>query len=109
MKEQNPAHCNTAAWEGALDGFANTVLVAANLAVQLMPHGDNFLDTRAVVRAFAGDLTGAAEDFQRVIDLAKAFDSERERAWVAKRERWLAALKSGKVPFTAAELRKTAD
>ena len=53
------------------------------------------------LEALTGDMLGAIEDFQAVVD-SDLFDNKTEHK--AKRQCWLAALKQGNNPFTPEEM-----
>jgi WD40 repeat protein len=61
-------------WRGSVDGFAAHVLPAGQRAVELAPASCISLDTRGLARALAGNLRGAAEDFEQVDEKNEVFN-----------------------------------
>jgi tetratricopeptide (TPR) repeat protein len=86
-------------WFGSLQGHASDVLFACNKAVELNPEEREIQDSRGLARALTGDFEGAIEDFE-----ARVQWQDDEIAVV--RKKWIKALKAGKNPFTAKELKK---
>ena len=58
-----------------------------------------YRDSRGVARALSGNVQGALEDFDFVIREGNNEDVK------AQRQRWVTALRAGRNPFTAAELK----
>ena len=94
---------NHLCWEGCLHHRAADVLFAGENAVQLEPDNGACLDTRGLARGLTGDIAGAIEDFQRVLDISTFDESEAE---TQQRQDWLDALRRGENPFTPEELEK---
>ncbi|MBD2462977.1 pentapeptide repeat-containing protein [Oscillatoria sp. FACHB-1407] len=92
---------------GSLHGQAATVLFAGDKAVGL----DNwwsYRESRGLARALTGNIAGAAEDFQAVVESDRNYSSDKRKQ---QQQTWLEALQAGQNPFTAevlAELRKEA-
>lgn len=91
---------NDIAWWGTLDGFADVVLPACDVAIREAPLGAKpmALDTRGLGRACTGKLHEAADDFEEYIRWAKAFHPELEKLR-KKRETWEAELRKGHTPI----------
>ena len=88
---------NHLCWEGCLQNRAADVLFAGENAVRLEPDNGEYLDTRGLVRGLTGDIAGAIEDFQQVLDSGTLNESEAE---TQQRRDWLDALQRGENPFT---------
>jgi uncharacterized protein YjbI with pentapeptide repeats len=86
---------------GSLHGHASQVLFAGDKAVELEPDDKNYQDSRGLARGFTGDLAGAKEDLQAVLDSGYFDDSEEEKQ---QRVRWVEVLEAGENPFTPEEL-----
>ncbi len=80
---------------------AADVLYAGEKAVELEPDNGMYLDTHGLARALTGNVTGAIEDFQAVLD-SGYFDNR--ESLKQKRQRWLEALRAGENPFTPEEM-----
>ncbi|MDA8017058.1 MAG: tetratricopeptide repeat protein [Thermoanaerobaculia bacterium] len=97
MTSQGAARLNHLCWQGALWGFAETVLASCDQAVGQQPDNSAFLDSRGVARALTGDLEGA------LADLRSALSGEGAEDWTEElrsiREAWVAELAQGKNPF----------
>ncbi len=91
----------TVCWEGALAGQAAAVLAVCDRAVERTPPDDaNFGSARvwrAIARALAGNLDGAAADLEG--DCGCADDNRSLGGWVA-------ALRQGRNPFSPAVLER---
>jgi uncharacterized protein YjbI with pentapeptide repeats len=91
---------------GALHNQAADILYASEKATHARPGSPNYRDTRGLVRALTGDLQGAIEDFQSVLD--QLGDNKRYKDAYSsvgfedaqQRREWLKALRSGENPFT---------
>ena len=79
---------------GSVYGHAAKVMAACEKAVELSPETASIRDSRALARAFTGNIQGAIEDFQFAIETSDDDD------WKSKRQAWLEALKKGDNPFT---------
>ncbi|MGF1494768.1 MAG: pentapeptide repeat-containing protein [Microcoleaceae cyanobacterium] len=90
---------NQLCWVGSVYDHANLVLFAGEKAVELEPENSSYRNTRGLARALTGDIAGAIEDFQVVVD-SNYFDGEKQE----KRRCWLESLKAGENPFTPEEL-----
>jgi WD40 repeat protein len=105
---------NRVGWLGSLDGFANVVLPACDVAVELVsarkePYYRRIeaivRDTRGVARALAGDMSGAIKDFEAVTQWADQKHKEEKtipEEWIRPRREWLPDLKAGRNPFDSA-------
>jgi hypothetical protein len=90
---------------GGFLGFGEFVLPACNRAVELcVPSGmcGTLRGQRAVARALAGDLDGAAEDLQAHVDDLRRRAPENFKKKIEAREAWMHKLKAGQNPFDAA-------
>lgn len=94
---------NHLGWIGSLYNRASDVLFACEKAVELEPSVTH-LDTRGLARALTGNIDGAIEDFELVIE-----SGELEDPMLEKRQRWLESLKSRINPFTQEELKALRD
>jgi uncharacterized protein YjbI with pentapeptide repeats len=92
---------NALCWFGSLHNHADKVLYAGENAVNQEPDNKAYQDSRGLARALTGDLAGALDDFQAVLDAGFFNDSEDEKQ---RRQRWVDALKAGNNPFTPEEL-----
>ncbi|QMS89860.1 pentapeptide repeat-containing protein [Nostoc edaphicum CCNP1411] len=92
---------NSICWVGCLHGYAKAVLRFGEKAVTLDPDNKNYQNSRGLARVLTGDLVGALEDFQAVVD-SGALDYSNYVKW--RRLRWIEALKSGNNPLTPEEL-----
>ncbi len=102
---------NSLCWYGTVEGHAREVISACEQAVagveqqpandkDRMEHIGNYRDSRGVARALMGNMAGAIEDFQFFAQNTKNPDYKQQRLG------WVAALKSGKNPFTNPDLLK---
>jgi uncharacterized protein YjbI with pentapeptide repeats len=93
-------------WVGALHNQAAEILYASEKATHARPGSPNYRDTRGLVRALTGDLQGAIEDFQSVLDQLgdnkRYTNSYRSVGFedAQQRRAWLKALRLGENPFT---------
>ncbi len=87
---------NEIAWALATRGEGELSLAAAELALKHFPDKPNFRDTRGVARGLSGDIKGAIDDLQFVVDHPPA---ELEESAIEHRKRWLAELRAGRNPF----------
>ena len=79
-------------------------LDACERAVALAPEDGSVRDSRGVARALTGDMAGVIADFEFAVKWTKEGN---ERAdFIASREAWIAALKTGKNPFDVETLLK---
>ena len=93
-------------WVGALHNQAADILYASEKATHARPDSPNYRDTRGLVRAVAGDLQGAIEDFESVLE--QVGDNKRYLGLyrsvgfedAEQRREWLKALRLGENPFT---------
>ena len=92
---------NEICWKGSLWGLEREVLPACDRGVAAEPEDYAILDSRAVARAIAGDLKGAADDLRSALKLAG--DVERDD-FKARRETWLGRLESGENPLAGDDL-----
>ena len=93
---------NNLCWYGGVSGFAEQVAPVCELAVAMHPGSGLYRDSRGLVRALRGDLSGAAEDFRFFLDSPDA-----DAAASTARRAWLESLQRGHMPFdesTLAEL-----
>jgi hypothetical protein len=67
--------------------------------VTLEPESWSFRDSRGVARAMIGNITGAIEDFQTLIN------GTDNHEWKVRRQRWVVVLQAGKDPFTDTEIK----
>ena len=65
--------------------------------MQLEPNNEVCLDTRGLARGLTGNIAGALEDFQRVLDISTFDESKAKKQ---QRQDWLDALRRGENPFT---------
>mgnify|MGYP000564927931 CR=1 FL=1 len=82
-------------WRGSLAGFAETVLPACQLAVELAIEAEDYFlygirDSRGLARALSGDYDGAIEDFQFFID-----DPASDSYMRGQRSEWIEWLEQG--------------
>jgi WD40 repeat protein len=91
---------NAIAWWGTLDGFADVVLPACDVAIREAPLDAKpmALDTRGVGRALTGKLREAADDLEEYIRWAKASHPELEKTR-EQRERWVGELRKKHNPI----------
>jgi uncharacterized protein YjbI with pentapeptide repeats len=106
-------------WFGSLHNQAAEILFASEKATHSDPDSPIYRDTRGLVRALTGDLQGAIEDFESVLE--KIGDNrgyENEYRFLGfedntqQRREWLEALRLGQNPFTPEileELREKAE
>ena len=88
---------NILCWHGCLQNRAADVLFAGQKAVEMESNNGNYLDTRGLARALTGNLEGAIEDFQAVLD-SGYFDN-----WDSRKQQlqgWLEVLRRGENPIT---------
>ena len=94
-------------WFGSLHNQAADIMFASGKAIHSMPEWPIYRDTRGLARALTGDLQGAIEDFESVLE--KIGDSRMYRGRyrllgfeddTQKRREWLNALRLGQNPFT---------
>ena len=81
------------------DGFDSKAAEYAAKALTLDPDNWHFKDSRGLARALTGNIEGAIEDFQAYVE--RTDDAE----FKSQREDWIAALRKGKKPFSAAVLK----
>lgn len=89
-----PSLWNNICWYGALDGYAEQVMPACEAAMRPDARNLGRLDSRALAKALAGDVDGAIDDFQFIVDNVV------EGEWKEQRAGWLRALQDGSNPFT---------
>jgi WD40 repeat protein len=87
---------------GTFLGESRTVLPDCDRAVDVAPANPQYLDTRGIARAAAGDLTGAAADFE------SAIRNRLDPALKPRRELWIEQLGRGQNPVTADDLSRLA-
>ena len=92
---------NHLCWEGCLQNRPADVLFAGENAVQLEPDDRACLDTRCLARGLIGDIAGALEDCQQVLDIGTFDESKAKKQ---QRQGWRNALQRGENPFTPEEL-----
>jgi WD40 repeat protein len=90
---------NFVCWFGSIYGYANEVLPYCDEAVRLSGKSYMVVDSRGLARALTGDVKGAVEDFQSVIDSGALSPDQLEQ-----RSKWIKSLNDGKDPFTPDEL-----
>jgi tetratricopeptide (TPR) repeat protein len=101
---------NRLCWQGGLWGQAAEVLSACDRAVELTTSPNaGILDSRALVRALAGDLEGAIEDLEAIMDIQVNEDALGQVRWREIRRGWLIALRAGDNPYTTALLESLRD
>jgi hypothetical protein len=95
-------------WAGALHNQADKVLNASEKATDLNPDCPIYRDTRGLVRALSGDLHGATEDFEFVVNALNGNRRYRGRhrelgrgVHTQRRREWLEALRLWQSPFTS--------
>ncbi|MDM8561772.1 hypothetical protein QUF54_00280 [Candidatus Marithioploca araucensis] len=91
---------NWLCYGGSLYGHAAKVMNSCEKAVALAPENWGIRDSRALARALTGNIQGAIEDLQFVIE--KSDDEE----YKSKRQGWLDSLQKGENPFTEEVLKK---
>ncbi|OKH37638.1 hypothetical protein NIES2119_13110 [[Phormidium ambiguum] IAM M-71] len=94
---------STLCWFGSLHGYADKVLYAGEKAVNQEPGNKGYQDSHGLARALTGDLTGALDDFQTVLNTGVFNYSKNKKQ---RRQRWVDALKAGNNPFTPEELKE---
>jgi hypothetical protein len=93
-------------WVGVLHNQAIEILFASEKATHSRPDFPVYRDTRGLVRALTGDIQGAIDDFESVIEKIgdhQAFGSAYRFVGfgdVERRKKWLKALRLGQNPFT---------
>ncbi len=94
-------------WVGALNNQAAVIQYASEKATHLHPDWPVFRDTRGLVRALTGDLQGAIEDFELVLEKLSCSTMYASRYRLLgleshgqQRREWLEVLRSGQNPFT---------
>ena len=85
---------NTLCRDGSLSGHAAKVMEYCEKAVTIAPKNRRIRESRALARALTGNIQGAIEDFQFVIE--ESDDEELK----SKVQGWLDSLQKGKNPFT---------
>jgi tetratricopeptide (TPR) repeat protein len=98
---------NGICWNGSLNGEAGKVLAACEVAVAAAPDDGTIRDSRGLARALTGDIAGAIEDFEFVVEWAR--ETGYDASFIASREGWIAELRAGRAPFdeeTLARLRE---
>ncbi len=85
-------------WRGGLLARAADVLEACDRAVELRPANLWFRSSRGLVRALLGDLEGAGQDLEPLIDRIQ------DPARRAEQRGWVDSLRAGRNPFTRAVL-----
>ncbi|MGB3221058.1 MAG: tetratricopeptide repeat protein [Anaerolineae bacterium] len=96
---------NAFCWFGATWNQAALVLDACETAVKLAPEDGGIRDSRGLARALTGNVQGAIEDFEFVLEWAKTEGLGEE--FIQLRTQWVEALAAGqdpKVIFDAATL-----
>ena len=103
----HPDVWNLLCWNGTLYGFAPTVLIACDKAVQLAEIKDkpNYRDSRGLARVLCKDDLGAIEDFEVFVAWAKKRQDVNIGIW-SKRERWIKELKAGRNPINSTVLKE---
>lgn len=91
------AYLNNVCWYGSLQGLAEEVLFACELALEMDPENGSIRDSRGLARALTGDFEGAIEDFQFYVTWAPDHQGTPEA--IARREEWIEALQAGNNPF----------
>jgi tetratricopeptide (TPR) repeat protein len=86
---------------GCLHGRAWKVLFAGDKAVKLEPDNKAYQHSRGLARGCTGDIAGAKEDFQAVLDSGYLDKREEQKQ---RRVRWVEVLEAGENPFTPEEL-----
>jgi tetratricopeptide (TPR) repeat protein len=94
---------NSICWVGCLHGYAKAVLRFGEKAVTLDPENKSYQNNRGLARVLTGDLLGALDDFQAVVDSGELDYSNYVKQ---RRLRWIEALKSGNNPLTPEELKE---
>jgi len=91
---------NEIAWIGTVDGFANVVLPACDVAIREASPWEKplALDTRGVAHACTGKLREAAADLQEFVDWVKTMRPDWEKRG-KQREVWVAELRAGRNPI----------
>jgi tetratricopeptide (TPR) repeat protein len=92
-------------WDGCLNGNADLVLPAGEIAVEREPENLSFVDTRGIARALTGDVQGAITDFETVVEMKDRYQDLWTKADLAdtsidgvvqQRTNWLQSLRAGK-------------
>lgn len=105
IRADDPVIANNVCWYGAVGGLATEVMPACEHAVRLDPSRGLYRDSRAVARALAGDLDGAAEDLRAFL----ASPDGTEPALRDERHGWLESLEAAEMPFGPAVLERLCD
>jgi WD40 repeat protein len=100
LETNDAVRLNGVCWDGVLLGEGATVIDSCDGAVKLQPDAGAFLDSRAIARAQAGNLDGAASDLRAALADSTIYRSE-ERA---VRKIWLGILEQGRNPIDAKAL-----
>ena len=98
---------NSVCWFGSVHRYAKLVLPACDRAVELAPDDvakTQYLDSRGLARALAGNTAGAIDDFATAVEFMRQFPDFRP-AQTQLRESWISALRNGLDPFDDATLR----
>ncbi|NEO86708.1 MAG: low-complexity protein [Spirulina sp. SIO3F2] len=96
-----PRFWNRLCWYGCVHNQANLVFFVSEKLIELKPDAAMYRDTTGLAHALTGNISGAIADFEAAIQ-DEYFQNREEMK--QKRERWLAALRSGENPFTSEEL-----
>jgi hypothetical protein len=91
---------NLLCWYGSLNGFVDEVMHACESAVASDSTVISYVDSRGLARAVSGDITGAASDFEYVVEHAP------QGVFLDTRAAWLEKLRHGENPFTDEVLRE---
>ncbi len=94
-------------WFGSLHNQAAEILFASEKAVNAEPDGPIYRDTRGLVRALTGDLQGAIDDFESVLEkigdnrvYGSVYRALGYTDDTQQRREWLEVLRLGQNPFT---------
>jgi WD domain, G-beta repeat len=90
----------TLCWFGSLWGYGRDVMKACEQAVTLASENAGIRDSRGLARALTGNIDGAIADFQTFVEWT--YNTEKK----SQRQRWIDTLRTGKNPFTAAEIER---
>lgn len=108
---------NHACWDGLFKSLArvnnqvvqiqptifDALLLFCERAVESAPEDGSIRDSRGVVRALRGDITGALDDFEFAVAWAQRTD-KLGQAFLDRRLAWIDALKAGRNPFDASTI-----
>jgi hypothetical protein len=85
-------------WAGTIQGLANEVMPACEMAIELEPEVSYFHESRALARALTNNYAGAIADFSNAIRHAQETGEGEDRIFLW--EDWIAQLQQDANPFS---------